>query len=146
MFFPALSFFIMIIVCEYENLSSHFSSEFLMFLFSMIRLTFTLKFLTLLVLIPDSPSCASRKFLDKVQNMERRTTAGEFEGGGEASLRGSAKRRGGSLTPSWKCPVSLDDLGKEFLRRDTRRSRWKDTARQYRAKPLLLICLCYPAS
>jgi len=50
----------------------------------------------------------------------RRATAGEFEGDGVVPLRGSAKRRGGSLTPPWKCPVHAEDFGKEFTRRDTR--------------------------
>jgi len=49
-------------------------------------------------------------------------TAGEFEGGGEVSLRGSAKRRRGILIPPWKCPVSPKDIQQEFMRRDTRRA------------------------
>ncbi len=54
----------------------------------------------------------------------RRATAGEFEGAGVVPLRGSAEQseapRGG-LTPPWKGPVYIEDLTKDFTRRDTRR-------------------------
>ena len=39
-----------------------------------------------------NPSCASRKFLGSMGIHRGRTTAGEFEGGGVAPLRGSAER------------------------------------------------------
>jgi hypothetical protein len=53
----------------------------------------------------------------------RRGTEGEFEGDDVVPLRGSAKRRGGSLTPPWKCPVYREDFSREFARRDTRRTK-----------------------
>ncbi len=43
-----------------------------------------------------------------------------FPSGGQWS---ETKRRGGSLTPPWKCPVHTQDLGKELTRRDTRGGR-----------------------
>jgi len=42
--------------------------------------------------------------------------AASFPSGGQ---RSPAKRRGGSWTPSWKCPVQAEDFGKKFTRRDT---------------------------
>jgi hypothetical protein len=42
-------------------------------------------------------------------------------GGGVAPLGVLAeevKRRGGSLSPRWKCPVYAGDFGKRFIRRD----------------------------
>jgi predicted alpha/beta superfamily hydrolase len=69
-------------------------------------------------------SCASRKYLYELTNDGDAQHPGslpsfelQMRTGGQGS---EAKRRGGSLTPPWKCPVSARNLDKELARRDTR--------------------------
>jgi hypothetical protein len=53
------------------------------------------------------------------RTMKGCTTAGQFEGDGAVPFRGSAERRRGSLTLPWNCPVSVEDVEKRLVRRDT---------------------------